>query len=184
VGEGADRGAVSLYDAVATAYDHHDADPLTVVKIESGSGFTVSLKGAADIVREVKNLIVEIWSKHRHRRADEIISHNRAVALSIEVLEHIETRMKKKSLQPEDGERLKGAVVTNTLSLFKNGALVTEIPHIESVDNRQLLVEFNSPKLLSAPASGSNSEELEHNGPTPKVTKRKPGRRFRQDEAE
>jgi hypothetical protein len=171
------KATIALYDAVGKAYSH-EATALRVIKIESGSGFTVSVKGVADTVKEVKNLIVELWNKHRHKRADEIINHNRAVASSVEVLEHIETRIKNKSLQPEDGERFKRAIVNNTLTLFKNGALLTDIPHIEVVNNRQLLDGFNSQRLLSA----SEPEVIEGDtAASPRIsslkTKRPPSRK-------
>ena len=163
------KSTVNLYEALSRLGGHTADDmSFTIVKIESGTGLTISFKGVADVVKEVKNLITEMWSKHRHKRADEIINHNRAVSSSIQVLTEIEDRVKKHSLPPEDGERLKRAIISNTLTLFRDGALLVDIPHIEVVDNEKLLNGFRSPQLLigSPVSSGPKSDDENTNSPT------------------
>jgi hypothetical protein len=66
------------------------------------------------------------------------------------LLEEIDRQVKNRSLTGEDGNRFKRAVVTNTLGLFKDGALIQDIPLTEQVDNEKLLNSFG-PKLLAAP---------------------------------
>ena len=106
----------------------------------------------ADTVKELKHLVIEIWTKHRHKRTDEIININSAVHSSIEVLAKIDGRVKKKEMDPESALRLKRAILNSTLNLFKEGALPADIPYIEIVDNRELLNAFTSPRLISGPA--------------------------------
>jgi len=73
------KATIGLYDTMTALKSAADglAEPplstLAIVKIESGTGLTISFKGVADTVKEVKDLIIEMWSKHPHKRADEII---------------------------------------------------------------------------------------------------------------
>jgi hypothetical protein len=140
-----------LYFGIAKIYELKEPPPLGLLKIESGSNVTLSFKGVAETVKELKNFVLEMWSKHRHKRADEIIGRNRALVSSIEALDQIDKREKKKALAPEDAGRLRHVVVHSVLTLFNDGALITTIPPIEIVDNRKLLEGFTSTKLLPPP---------------------------------
>jgi hypothetical protein len=140
----------ALYDAINRAFARADAPPLQIIKIESGSSLRIDLKGLAETIKELKNAVLEIWTKHRHKKADEIIDQHRVVSSGIEVLTQIDLRVRKKELAGEDGARFKRAIVLGTLGLFKNGALIDEIPPIEVVDNVRLLDGF-AYKLLAAP---------------------------------
>ncbi len=168
----------ALYDTVERV---HGADsqfpPLELVKIESGTSVRVDVKGLGKPIKEIKNLILETWTKHRHKRVDEIVDHNRAVASSIQLLEEIDQKAKKGSLSNEDANRFKRAVVSNTLGLFKNGALIEEIPRVEVVDNVKLLDSFG-PKLLEAPAEESAPAQAAAPSPAP-VPELKPRRRIK-----
>ncbi len=168
----------ALYDTVERV---HGADsqypPLELVKIESGTDVRIDVKGLGKPIKEIKNLILETWTKHRHKRVDEIVDHNRAVASSSQLLEEIDQKVKKGSLSNEDGNRFKRAVVSNTLGLFKNGALIEEIPKVEVVDNRKLLDSFG-PKLLEAPAEESAPAQAAAPSPVP-VPELKPRRRIK-----
>src|SRR5579875_1290079 len=152
------KATAGLYGAISRIHSGDASAGLAVIKIESGTKLTISFKGVADIVREVKDLVVEMWNKHRHKRPEEIINHNRAIASSIQVLTEIEDRVKKHTLQPEDGERLKRLIVHNTLTLFKDGALISDIPPIEIVRNVALLNDFSAPKQLASPARDESTE--------------------------
>jgi hypothetical protein len=157
-----------LYQALGEIQAQKDIPPLTIVKIESGTGLTISFKGVADVVKETRKFVIEMWTKHRHKRVEEVINHNRAVASTIDVITRIEHRVKKHLLQPEEGERLKRAVVSNTLTLFRQGALLSDIPRMEVIDNNNLLDGFSSPKLLTAgheATDQANSEPQDAAGP-------------------
>jgi hypothetical protein len=140
----------TLYDSVNRIFGRADAPLLQIVKIESGSSLRIDLKGLAETVKELKNAVLEIWSKHRHKKADEIIDQHRVVSSGIDVLTQIDVRVKKSELTNEDGVRLKRAIVQSTLGLFKTGALIDEIPPTEVVNNVKLLDGF-AYRLLAAP---------------------------------
>jgi hypothetical protein len=168
------KATTTIFEAIAKVYGHPE-DRLGIVKIESGSSITLSFKGVADTVKEFKNLVVEIWSKHRHKRADEIINVNLAMESSIDVLTRIDGRVKKGSLDSETALRLKRAILNNTFSLFKDGVLLADIPHIEIVDNHQLLNAFTSPKLISAPSEIATSS-IEKDKPQKTAGQKKRGK--------
>jgi len=112
----------ALYETVERI---HGADPqyppLELVKIESGTDVRIDVKGLGKPIKEIKNLILETWTKHRHKRVDEIVDHNRAVASSIELLEEIDRKVKKGNLSDEDGNRFKRAIVSKPLASSRTG---------------------------------------------------------------
>mgnify|MGYP001195934906 CR=1 FL=1 len=76
----------SLYEAVAEATGEKKLSPIEIIKIESGTSLSINLKGLGSPIKEIKKLILQIWSEHRHKKADEIISHNKAIASSLEIV--------------------------------------------------------------------------------------------------
>jgi hypothetical protein len=147
----------SLYDAVNRISGIGAHSPLEILKIESGTNLSISLKGMGEPIKQIKELIVELWTKHRQKRVDEILDHHRVIASGIRLIDDIEKNVKKKSLTAEDGARLKRSVLKDAFSLFGNGALIDEIPTIEKVNNVALLGAFG-PKLLSAPLESDGAE--------------------------
>jgi len=140
----------SLYDAVNRIHGNSAFSPLQILKIESGTSLTVNLKGLGEVIKQLKELIIEVWTKHRQKRVDEILDHHKVMASGIKLIDEIEKCVRKKSITPEDGTRFKRSILKDTLSLFGNGALIEEIPAIEKVNNLALLGAFG-PKLLAAP---------------------------------
>jgi hypothetical protein len=173
------KATTSLYDAIAAATlrKKEGTPPLTIVKIESGTGLTINFKGVGEVVKETKNLIIEMWHKHRHKRVEEIINHNRAVASSIDVIAKIDSQVKKHAVPHEEGERLKRVIVSSTLKLFNDGALIIDVPIMEVVDNGKLLSDFNSPRLIAA--ADSPAEETTGNGGGAEADPPKPAGRRR-----
>jgi hypothetical protein len=149
----------SLYETTARLSGDTEYEPLEVIKIETGTSLSLNVKGLGEPIKEIKKFVLEMWTKHRHKRADEIVDHNRAVASSLQLIVDIEKKVKRGELTNEDGNRLTRAVVQKTLSLFKNSALISEIPSIETVDNNKLLVEGFGTKLLPAPEVHATTEK-------------------------
>lgn len=145
----------SLYQAVNQISGKPERSSLQIVKIESGSSLSINLKGIGEPIKQLKQFVLEVWTKHRHKRADEILDRHRVMASGIHLIDQIDKRVQKDVLSTEDGNRLKRVVLKDTLSLFSSGALIEEIPVIEKVNNLALLSSFG-PKLLSAPLTDGN----------------------------
>jgi hypothetical protein len=86
----------ALYDALNRVFGRAGAPPFQVIKIESGSSLRIDLRGLAETIKELKNAVLEIWNKHRHKKADDIIDQHRVVSSAIEVLTQIDQRVKKR----------------------------------------------------------------------------------------
>ncbi len=147
----------SLYETGARITEKKEFEPLQVIKIDSGTNVSINLKGLGEPIKQIKNLILEMWAKYRHKRAKEIIDQNRVVASSIELIEVIETKRKNGFIADQEAKRLTRALVSKTLSLFENGALIAEIPERENIDNAKLLLEGFGPKRLPPPEPPSNA---------------------------
>jgi hypothetical protein len=139
-----------LYMSIAHIYNKKVEESLSIVKIESGLGIRMDCKGSEDVIRHLKAFILEAWHKIRHKRAEEVVENNKALLSSLAVIDTINQREMQKSLSPEESEQLRRKIIKNVLGLFQYGALISEIPQEETVDNTKLLSAFSS-KLLEAP---------------------------------
>jgi len=150
---------------VAESLGEKKPTPLEVIKIESGTSLIINLKGLGSPIKEIKKLIIEVWTERRHKKADDLINHNKAIENSISLVIKIENKKKKKLLTAHDAERLKHGILRNTFALLEEGALIAEIPHTETIDNAKLLESFGT-KLLAPPEpsndSRHDSEEAEY----------------------
>jgi len=124
------------------------AGKLTLVKIESGSEIRIDLRGMENAIKHLKDFILEVWHKLRHKRVEEVIENNKAILTSIKTIQYIDDSKKNDSLTHEEAETFKHNIIKSTLGLFEHGAVIAEIPDKEVVDNTKLLESF-SPKLLT-----------------------------------
>jgi hypothetical protein len=161
-----------------------DLQTLDVIKIESGSAVRIDFRGSADLVKCTKEFFIEAWQKIRHRRIDEVLEKNRAFSSTLGVIEDIQKGVSKGTFTPEEGEHLKHTLLKETLSLFKHGALITDIPIQETVDNAKLLAGFSQQLLLPPPEEfnvpdDTIARELQPAPITPKKNRNQPRRRSR-----
>ncbi len=164
-----------LYITVARIYRKKDEGALVIIKVDSGSSIRIDCKGLGDVIKHLKDFVIEAWNKFRHKRAEEVIENNRAILSSLAVMDHIAKREKDNSLKPEEAGQLRVRVLNATLGLFKCGALLTDIPPQETVDNTVLLQSF-MPKLIEAPKDQKGrkpSKARKTRKRTSKPTKRK-----------
>ena len=166
----------SLYSAFARVYDHKGQGELTLVKVENGSTLRLDCRGVGDVVKHVKDFVMEAWFKLRHRRSHEVIENNKALLSSLEVIQELDKQEKNDALSREEAEKLRRDILRSTQRLFENGALIADIPPKGTVDNNKLLGNF-SPKLLAAPKNGSKSKASSPARPTRKRTVRKKKKR-------
>jgi len=164
----------NAYSAVARIYEKKNYGSLSVVKIDSGSAVKISCRGIAEAVKLLKEFIMEAWHKFRHKRVEEVIENNRAVLSTLAVMGELDAREQKKSIAPEEAEQLRRAIVESTLGLFECGALITDIPEQETVNNTKLLNSF-SPKLLTDQRDAVSGNKPSKQGVT--IIKRRPRKR-------
>lgn len=138
-----------LYSSITRALAEPDT-PLTLLYADSGSSVRVDLRGNGKAINGLKELLIEAWNRIRHRRADDLATNNKAVLSSLSVLDEINTRREKGTIEPEDAANLTNKIIQSTIGLFETGALPREIPSIENVPNLKL-IEALQPKLLTGP---------------------------------
>jgi hypothetical protein len=165
-----------LYSALARV-DHPTASAelrLHVISIQSGTNVRIDCKGLGDVVKHLKELVLEGWRMVRHRRLDNLKDHLEGLRSALSVMQEIDQKVAGHTIEPEEGEKLKQVVTTEMLGLFECGALPTQIARRESVDNPKLLREF-SPKLLTGSSEPSPLE------PTQPKKQSKPRRKRKKD---
>jgi hypothetical protein len=161
--------AEEAYEAVCRAYGTKDGQALALVKIESGSDIRIDCKGLGEPIKHLKELILEMWHKMRHKRAEEVVENNKAVLDSLAVFEQIKKRQQEGSLSAEEAEILRRSVVSSVCGLFECGALITEIPAQETVENTKLLEGFAPKRLMPPKADGASGKK--------KAARKKPARK-------
>ena len=159
-----------LYAAVAISLGEKNYRPLSVLYIASGTSFRFDFKGLGEPIREIKELLVEAWSRIRHRKADDLHQNNKVLLGSLEVLRHIDSDARQNVLDPEEAMRLREQVIRNTVALFDAGVLPREIPNEEIVFNQRLLQAIHV-KLLP-PQSIENGEAAGKSATKKKVRRR------------
>lgn len=159
-----------LYAAVAISLGERNYRPLAVLYVASGTSFRFDFTGLGEPIREIKELLVEAWTRLRHRKADDLHQNNKVLLGSLEVLRHIEADAKQNVLDPEEALRLREQVIKNTIALFEAGALPREIPNEEIVSNRKLLQGIQV-KLLP-PQPSEKGENADLSKPTKKRKRR------------
>jgi hypothetical protein len=133
----------SLYLTIARSYGIEHEGQLEILKVESGSDIRLDCKGVVNVIVHLKESLIEIWNKFRHKRADELLENNRALLASLAVMDEISARERDKVIAREEAEQLRRAVVKASLGLFECGALISEIPDEEVVSNKNLLTGFS-----------------------------------------
>lgn len=129
---------------------HSGSEPkLQILSIQSGSPtIRIDCKGLADVVQALKQLLIELWHKARHKRAEEQIERNSALLSTLGVINQIEEQRRKGSLVAEDAENIKRILIDSALGLLECNAVPTQIHEREIVNNNKLLADF-SPKFLT-----------------------------------
>jgi len=156
-----------IYESVAKAMRAEHV-PLTMIYATSGTSFRFDFKGLASVIKEVKNLIVELWRRFRFQRAEEQQANNKAVVENLKILEIIAAQEREKTLTAEESAGLREVILRKTQSFFDTGAVPREIPRTEVIEN-QVLLEARQPKLLTTAVSPTPSATE----PKRSVTKRK-----------
>lgn len=164
-----------LYAAVAISLGERNYRPLSVLYVASGTSFRFDFKGLGEPIREIKELLVEAWSRIRHRKADDLHQNNKVLLGSLEVLRRIDSDAKENVLDPEEALRLREQVIKNTVELFEAGALLREIPNEETISNQKLIQGIHV-KLLS-PQPPNNRDSKTNGVKSAKKRSRRRGKR-------
>jgi len=156
-----------LYMSVATAYGTKKEGALELIKIESGSDIRIDLKGVADVVKHVKDLLLEGWHKLRHMKAEDLTENSKAAASSLAVIAQIAKLEKDGDIAPADADILRHQIMTSIYDLFSTGVLILEIPPIELVQNDKLLAGFmprqiEGPKQVQTDGTDSPPKQRKH----------------------
>ena len=146
------------YESVSIAYSIKNIRPLTLVKVESGSGIRIDCKGLGEAIKHLKDLILEVWRMFRHKRPEVIIENNKAFLSSLEVMEKIAEGERNGTLGRELAEQSRRKIIVSVTGLLECGALISEIPEEETVHNTQLLSGFTPKQLL--PPKGSPRQSV------------------------
>ena len=142
----------NLYEAFCTvASPKEQGRELTLLKIESGSSLRIDCTGIADIVKEVKRFLIDLWNRIDHRESERLRERLKAAADGVEVVSQIHKLEKNNEISPEQAEQLKRRILGATETLFESRALPPEI-HAVQLETGYPLLTTKATKLLAEPS--------------------------------
>lgn len=157
-----------IYEAMCALSHAKESKPLSLVYQASGSSFRFDFKGLGDAIKEVKNLLVEAWTRIRYRKDVDLRENVRTVLEGLSVIEVIDAKREKGKLSSEEAGRLRAAILGSTYSLFKSGALPREIHRVETIANQELLEDFQQRLLPGRTKKASGTAKKPKTGKSKK----------------
>ena len=144
------RNANELYNGIARLMGISEVDQLQAIYVASGSSKRFDLRGLAETIEKVKDLIIELWNQIRYRRIRDSHMNNKALLESLTVLEEIDAQRATNILSDNEADTLRTRILQAAMGLMDEGALIREIPAVETVTNQELLEERQQ-RLLPPP---------------------------------
>ena len=148
-----------LFQQLCRVYEIEPASP-KIMYMDSGSGLIIGLKGADKVITAIQSLFLTFWEKIRFQKFDEIDRKLETIGSSLDVLEKINVRRTSGSITEEDAKRLSHLITNDVLQLFENGASLREIQKAETIENRKLLTDKVTVKLLTNRDEGGDAPSL------------------------
>ncbi len=137
------------YEMIARIYQIKSPGKIEIINFDSGTDFRIDFMAVAEVVKQLKEFVLEVWDKIRHKTAKKIKEKHKILHSSLSLVGHIEARVKEGSLKHDVGEQLKLQAINSALGLFDQGAYFAEI--IDAEESKAKLLEGFTPKRLPSP---------------------------------
>ncbi|MBI5868094.1 MAG: hypothetical protein HZB43_07400 [candidate division Zixibacteria bacterium] len=157
---------IAMYDALVQIRKSESFPKLSLINLDGGSLFRFDLKGGAEIIREVKVLLIDVWHAIRNAQPDAVVVGNK---IAVDTLKTISTIRQMKNLSAEETEGVCRLLHDRAIGFLTKGARIAEIVDVETINNQQLLTGFQQ-RLLPAPAPQTN---VTHSGKKRRQPKKK-----------
>ena len=137
-----------MYTALAALNDLHSV-PLGIGAIDSGSDKSFDLFGAAELIKQLNQLILTIWDLvvfHRERKAGRSLE---LIANSLPILAEISQLENEGKLGREQAEIIRRGIVDGATKFLGTGTITEGMTTISSTNPRVLMAP--EPRLLTGP---------------------------------
>lgn len=158
------KACEELYIAIQTVYSNGSV-PLAVGAIDSGSDKSFELFGAADSIKELRLLIVEIWDRIVFHKENKLGKRLELIEKSLPIIEKIKTMEQEGKLGREEAHIAISHITDGAKSFVAAGVLTTDIVRSQRIEPRLLLAP--EPKLISAPRNLHENNSLDSPADTP-----------------
>jgi hypothetical protein len=155
-----------MYTALASLNDIHSV-PLGIGAIDSGSDKSFDLFGAAELMKQLNQLILTIWDLvvfHKERKAGRSLE---LVANSLPILAEISRLESEGGLGREQAEIIRRGIVDGATKFMGTGTITEGMESISSTNPRILMAP--EPRLLTGPVQEpfSHKEAESNTRPSP-----------------
>lgn len=118
------RNLEKLYSTIATLHDSPGS--LSIGFIESGTEIKISIVGGAKVVKQINQLIVQIWRLFRHREFDDFDRKVDSSLKGIDFIVDIRKKIKSGELTEDEVNKVIQAVWGSSSEIIKAGCLPSE----------------------------------------------------------
>lgn len=147
-----------LYTSLAALYDFHSV-PLAIGAIDSGSDKSFDLFGAAELIKQLNQLILTIWDLvvfHKERKAGRSFE---LIANSLPILAEISQLESEGKLGREQAEIIRRGIIDGATKFLGTGTITEEMERTSIVNPRVLMAP--EPRLLTGPELVQSSPSRE-----------------------
>lgn len=123
-------------------------DRLHIIYLESGSDDIFGFKCIKEIAVVIKEFIFEVWEKIKYSGFEEFEKKSEAIETGLNTMALVDAAVTKNTVTAEEGMVLKKHLLRNVKDLIGLGASLPSNQEFEMVDQRKLLIDKRSTKLL------------------------------------
>lgn len=136
-----------LYTALAE-YRGAQNQIALVAYVDSGTSFTIALKGVAEVIDSMKQAFADAWRGIRFRKNARVERDLQTLRNQLNVVAEIRERVRENALDPQTGARLEHVVNSEMIHLLEAGVLPATIETGEEFDRHEVLAAVRRTPLL------------------------------------
>ena len=134
-----------LYTTLCRIRGTEDSEALRVMHVSGDSELRFDLVGDADVIKSLKELLVDLWVRVRNQDTPHMKDLNKAIATGLAPILTIEQRLQSADITQETANQLRHQLSSLAMSIFDHGVQIREIP--DTVDNRSLMEQVRQRRL-------------------------------------
>ncbi|WP_428506813.1 hypothetical protein [Roseateles sp.] len=134
--------------------------PLAIGAIDSGSDKSFDLFGAAELMKQFRELVVSIWGLVVFHREQKIGKRLELIAAALPILEQVNTLEQSGRLGREEAQIIRNELIDGTKKFVATGVVTEDLASHATYSPRALMAP--EPKLLTGPASAPSAKPPSH----------------------
>ncbi|MFA6310033.1 MAG: hypothetical protein WCV99_16825 [Sterolibacterium sp.] len=132
------------------------ATPLAIGAIDSGSDKSFDLFGAAELMKQFRELVISIWGLIVFHREHKLGKRLELIASALPILERVNSLEQANKLGREEAQIIRNGIIDGAKKFIRSGVLTEDLAAHTTHDPRELMTP--EPKLLTGPLIQSSGQ--------------------------